>query len=284
MRGSCHALSLALTVLATIADATAARAAGLSIYDVQYTTDAGGASPYYGQIQDIAGGVVTHIWFGYNKRVYLQDPSQTTWGAIVVKDGEGGELANNVNVGDWVSFTNIYVDEFGGTTFLQYRRTVAPNVSFTVESTGNAVPAPTLLTAADIPYPINHEATEPYESMVVTLEHVTVGQMDLGGHEDNYELIQGSDLAWATDYMNTDAGGPYDPRIATGAVLVSITGIVEQNSFSPWDYFQLNTRSAADVVPFAYIPAVSEWGLMIMLLLGLTAGTVIFRRGLALHS
>lgn len=244
-----HIRFLFLILLATTAYGAAASGADLSIYELQYTTDASGESPYYGQICNLTGGVVTHVWHGFNNRVYLQDPSHTTWGAIVVKDGQGGELADNVSVGDWVSFSDIFVDEFGGTTFLQYRRSLAPDVSFTVKSTGNNVPAPAQLTGADILYPVNHARTERFESMVVTLENVTVGQMDLGGHQDNYELIHGGDIAWATDYMNVDAGGPYDPRIATGTELLSITGIVEQNSFSGRDYYQLNTRSARDVVP-----------------------------------
>ena len=49
--------------------------------------------------------------------------------------------------------------------------------------------------------------------------------------------------------MNVDAGGPYDGRIAPGAELSRITGVVEQGAFSGWDYYQLNTRFAADIVP-----------------------------------
>ncbi len=228
----------------------AAAAAELSVYDVQYTTDPAGASPYDGQIHNVTGGIVTHVWHGFNDRVYLYDPAHPTWGSIVVKDGESGELSNNVSVGDWVSFDNIYVDEFYGTTFLQYRRSLAPDVSFAIESSGNPLPAPVVLTAADLAVPPNHPATEPYESMLVMLEGVVIGQMDLGKAGDNYELLQDSDIAWAADYMNIDAGGPYHPSIYAGAALESITGIVEQytNVDSGWDYYQVLTRSSADIV------------------------------------
>ncbi|UCE59820.1 MAG: hypothetical protein JSU63_20550 [Phycisphaerales bacterium] len=222
----------------------------LAIHDIQFNTSDGDASIYNGQIQDVTGGVVTHIWSGFNDRIYLRDPAHPTWGAIVVKDGEGGELAGSVSVGDWVSFQDIYIDEFRGTTFLQYRRSFAPDVSFSVVSSGNAVPAPTTLTVTDLINPANHAVTEPYESMIVTLENVTVGQKDLGKADDNYELLQGSHTAWGTDYMNIEAGGPYDPRIVTGIQLTSITGVVEQYTGDPdWDYYQLNTRFAADIVP-----------------------------------
>ena len=238
----------------------------LSIYDVQFTADPSGDSPYNGETHDIVGGVVTHVWHGFNDRVYLQDPAHPTWSAIVVKDGEGGELSNNVSVGDWVSFESIFIDEFRGTTFLQYRRDLAPDVLFTVESSGNTVPDPLLLTAAHLPVPVDLAQSEPYESMAVRLENVTVGLKDLGKADDNYELIQGSDIAWATDYMNVDAGAPYDPRIVTGAELLSITGMVEQYTklSDGWDYYQLNTRSAADIVPEPATVSLLAVGLLVV--------------------
>ena len=233
--------------------------ADLSIYDVQYTTDASGDSPYDGQIQNVAGGVVTHVWSGFNDRVYLQDPAHPTWGAICVKDWTGS-LVSAVQVGDWLSFDQIKVEDHRGTTFLQYDPAAAPDVAYTIESTGNPVPAPTVLNAADLPAPLEgppgqwyvaDHSSEAYESMVVTLENVTVGAMDLGKAEDNYELLQGSDLAWGADYMNVDAGAPYHWRVYPGAELDSITGIVEQYTklTSGWDYYQLLTRSTADIVP-----------------------------------
>jgi len=235
-------------VAAVVADAHAAH---LSIYDIQANTSDGDASAYNGEIQNVAGGVVTHVWHGFNDRVYLQDPAHPTWGAIVVKDGEGGELADNVQVGDWVSFENIFIEEYRGTTFLQYRRSFAPDVAFTVESTGNPVPGPELLSAAVLAYPADHGSTEPYESMLVSLQGVVVGQKDFGKAGDNYELIQESGLAWGTDYMNVDAGAAYDPRIVSGAELAYLTGLVEQytRETDGWDYYQLMTRSAADIVP-----------------------------------
>ena len=246
-----HIGVLVLLSLMLIGRMSAARAVELSIHDIQSNTSDGDATVYNGQIHDVSGGIVTHVWQGFNDRVYLWDPAHPTWGAIVVKDGEGGALANNVNLGDWVSFDSIYIDEYRGTTFLQYRTSFAPDVTFSVDSTGNPVPGPSLLTVADLAYPPGHAVTEPYESMIVTVQNVTVGQMDLGKAGDNYELLQGSDIAWAADYMNVDAGGPYDPRVTTGAEFLSLTGIVEQYTkvADDWDYYQVVTRSAADIVP-----------------------------------
>ncbi|MFH1111287.1 MAG: IPTL-CTERM sorting domain-containing protein [Planctomycetota bacterium] len=257
----------------------------LTIYQIQSNTSNGDSSIYHTQTHNVTGGIVTHIWHragDSNERVYLQDPAHATWGAIVVKDSHLGELSNNVNVGDWVSFDNIYIEEFRGTTFLQYNKTLAPSVTFTVESTGNPVPAPTVLTAADLVVPVNHAASEPYESMVVTLQNTIVGSKGLGKNSDNYELLQGDDTAWGTDYMNVDAGAPYDPPIVTRRMLLSITGVVEQYTSLPtWDYYQVNTRGAADIVAGDLVPAVSEWGMIALSLLTIIAGTVVLRRSAA---
>jgi hypothetical protein len=233
-----------------IAFSGASYADELSIHDIQYTTDPSGDSAHDGQIHDVIGGIVTHIWSGFNDRVYLRDPAHPTWGAIMVKDREG-VLVDAVEIGDWLSFDQIMIQEFRGTTTLQYDTASAPDVTFTVESSGHTVPAPTLLTAADLRVPVDHAASEPYESMVVALEDATVGTMDLGKADDNYELIQGGDIAWGADYMNVDAGGPYHAWIYTGAELASITGLVEQYTrlSEGWDYYQLLTRSSADIVP-----------------------------------
>jgi len=239
-----------LVALASLAWCGLAHADLLTIYEIQSDTSDGDASSYDGQTHDVVGGIVTHTWAGFNDRVYLRDPDHPTWGAICVKDWVG-DVVGAVEVGDWVEFTQITIEEFRGTTFLQYDPTANPSVDFNVVSTGNPVPAPTVLTAADLIVPVDHTASEPYESMVVTLEDVDVGTIGLGKAEDNYELLQGSDVAWGADYMNVDKVGDYHPWIYPGAELESITGMVEQYTklSDGWDYYQLLTRSSADIVP-----------------------------------
>jgi hypothetical protein len=260
-------------VLALLAMGSLGHADVLSIYDIQHSTSDGDATIYDGQIHDVIGGLVTHVHYGGRSRVWLRDPEHPTWGAIVVKDWEGGELADNVEFGDWVSFENITIEEYRGTTFLQYNREWSPEIAFTVDDDpGVEVPDPTVLTAADLSIPVNHEGSEPYESMIAALENVTVGALGLGKAEDNYELLQGDYVAWGTDYINVDAGGPYHPYIYTGAELLSITGVVEQYTKleDGWDYYQLLTRCTADIVP------VPEPGGCCLLILG---GLLMRRRG-----
>jgi hypothetical protein len=190
--------------------------------------------------------------------VYLQDPAYPTWGGIMVKDWTAGfVLANGVSIGDRVDLSTVYIEEASDkNTVLQFGAPWEPGSSFVLVSSGNEVPNPIMLTAADIPIPTDHASSEQYESMVITLEDVVVGQRDLGRKDDNYELLQGGDTAWGADYQNIGAGGPYHPYIFNGARLHSITGIVEQSFGDPdWDYYQLVTRSTNDIVPSTEIPA-----------------------------
>jgi hypothetical protein len=94
----------------------------LSIRALQYTEYPAGDSPYAGQTVDCAGGIVIHKYNSYRPRVILYDPTQPDgWGGIVVKDQIGTpELFNHVAVGDWVSFTNVEVEEYRGNTVLTY--------------------------------------------------------------------------------------------------------------------------------------------------------------------
>ena len=259
-----------------------ARAQPLTIFEIQSSTSDGDASTYEGDVIDCVGGIVVSKFRGFRPRVVLQDPADPDeWGGIQVKDwiydsGQGEwVLYDNVEIGDWVSLTNVLVEEFVGNTMLQYQSAYEPG--FVVESQGNALPSPVPVSASGLRYPLDHDITERYEGMAVTLQDLRVGQMDLGKADDNYELIQGGHLAWATDYMNVDAGAPYDPRIQTGINLLSITGVLEQYSSGEWDYYQLCTRSAADIVPLP-IPAVSGWGVALMSLLLLTGGTIVLQR------
>jgi hypothetical protein len=238
----------------------------LTIYDIQYvdsTADPTGASPYNGATVDCTGGIVVFIDSGSRPRLFLQDPGYLDgWGAIQVKGWNGSETFAGVNVGDRVSLTDVYVEEFRGTTFLQFGADgQAPNAAITIESSGNPVPGPMVVTLDQIAAPlegppdqwyVTDHSAEPYESMRLTVEDVIVSDMYLGKAGDNYNLHNADGDAWASDYINVDKDPDdlYHPYVGTGAESLSVTGMLEQyeRRTSGWDYYQLLTTSTDDFV------------------------------------
>jgi len=235
-------------------------AAELSIYQIQYTDDPNGVSPYDGQIVDCAGGICVGKYSGARPRVILQDPAYPdAWGGIQVKDWTVGDLFDNVALGDWVALTNVLVEEFRGTTFLQWDTLYESQ--YTIVSAGNPLPPALEVSVSEIPAPLyhpeddgwyveNHDA-EPYESLRLVVRDVTVTAMDLGKAVDNYNLqnAQGDDC-WATDYMNEDVGPwGYHPFVGVGQHFCAVSGVYEQYTriVNGWDYYQLATMTSADL-------------------------------------
>lgn len=257
----------------------------LSIRDLQYTEDPAGDSPYASQVVDCAGGIVIHKYNGYRPKVILCDPDQPDgWGGIVVKDWtDSGELFNHVDVGDRVSITNVEVEEYRGNTVLRYA--LGTGSGFSILSSGNDPPAPIVVTLDQIAAPLedptqpgdwyveNHGA-ERYEAMYLQVQSVTITTRGLGKAYDIYNLHNADGDAWAADYINDDLppGDDYMPGVGLGEPFVSISGILEQytKASSGWDYYQLLTTGADDLVP---VPEPSSGVIFVvgLLLVGLAA-------------
>ena len=240
-----------------------AQANALSIHEIQYIDDANGVTPQNGNIVDCLGGIVTFKRSGGRPRLVLQDPNDPDgWGAIQVK-GWSSDAFDSVAIGDWVSLTNVLVEDFQGTTFLQYQS--ENNPSLTIISTGNPLPRPVVVTVDEIAAPAedinvwavpDHNA-ERYEAMIIKVVEVSVATLGLGKAYDNYVLTSNADpnlTCWASDYMNTDKekGLIYHPYIEAGERFCGIIGILEQYTGDSeginYDYYQLLTRSSEDFV------------------------------------
>ena len=255
-------------VLLILWPGAAVLAESLRISRIQYvnlSSDPTGTSPYDEQTVDCLGGIVTHIISGSYTRLVLQDPDYLDgWGAIQVKEQENDlNPFAAINVGDFVSLTNVVVEDYRGTTFLQYGGSFAPGAAFAVESTGNAVPDPKVVTLDQIAAPVGQavadHAAELYESMRLTVEDVTVTNWDLGKAGDNYNLHNDDGDSWASDYLNDDTeGAAYHPSVKIGSQFISVTGILEQykKSSSGWDYYQLLTTSTGDL---NLVPEPTTW-------------------------
>lgn len=261
-------IAVITVVVSIVGSGQMLRADELSIYEIQYTTDPGGASPLDGNIVDCLGGIVTHKPPTGRPRLIIQDPDYPLgWGAIQVKDLYSTGVFTDVNVGDWVSLTNVLVEENKGTTFLQY--TEDNDAGFTIISTGNSLPQPLAVAVDEIAAPVpggwdgfeftewlaaNHDA-EKYEAMLIKVIDVNVEGLGYGKAYDNYILQSGTDTnsaCWASDYMNDDIAGIYHPYVEIGRHFCGVAGVLEQYTAKSdginYDYYQLLTTSTADFV------------------------------------
>ncbi len=246
----------------------------LPIREVQYTESPDGASAYNGKVIDCTGGVVVARQAGGRPRLFVQDPNVADgWAAIQVKGWTSDAFAN-VNVGDWVQFQQIFVEEFRGTTLLQYweQNPDGSRPILKVVSHGHTLPRPTVLDVNQIQAPeytlaqdawivANHGA-ERFESMLLQIRDVVVVKQGLGKAQDNYELQSFREpnnagaIGWASDYLNGDRkkSDLYLPAIQPAQRFRAVTGVLEQytNLGDGFDYYQLltvSTRSLVELCP-----------------------------------
>jgi hypothetical protein len=253
----------AMIILTVLGLAGHAHAETLSIYEIQYTADANGTSPQNGNIVDCPGGIVTHIRPGGRPRLAIQDPNyRDGWGAIQVK-GWSREAFDGIATGDWISLTNILVEDYRGTTFLQYQTENDPN--FTIVSSNNPLPRPLVVTIDEIAAPPedtdswvvpNHNA-EKYESMLIRINNVYVQGTGYGKSFDNYLLTSNDDpnlICWVSDYMNNDKDRDliYHPLVEIDQNFCGVAGILEQYEGEldgiRYDYYQLLTTTEEDFI------------------------------------
>ncbi len=242
----------------------------LTIPEIQYTESPDGASLYSGKTVDCLGGIVIAKVAGGRPRLFLQDPNALDgWGAIQIKGWVSDAFAS-VSVGDWVEIRQTFVEEFRGTTFLQYwdKNPDGSQPVLTVVSHGHNLPQPLVVDVNEIKAPeylltedawsvANHRA-ERLESMLVQIRNVVVVEQGMGKAQDNYELQlfrEPNDmgaLCWASDYANKDRKKPdlYLPGVETGRRFRAVTGVLEQytNLGEGFDYYQLLTLSETSLV------------------------------------
>jgi hypothetical protein len=256
-----RATILLAIIITTTMSVSISQAVGLSVYEIQYTNDANGVSPQNGNLVDCLGGIVTHKRSGGRPRLVLQDPNHPDgWGAVQVK-GWSSEAFSGVAVGDWVSLTNVLVEDFRGTTFLQYQSEY--NSALTVVDIDNPLPRPLIVAVDKVAAPIetidawavSDYSAEKYESMLIKVIDVFVLDLGYGKAFDNYVLASNEEpkaVCWVSDYMNAgkEKGAIYHPSVEAGNYFHSVTGILEQyTGFSDgiyYDYYQLLTRTSED--------------------------------------
>ncbi|MCL5281917.1 MAG: dockerin type I domain-containing protein [Planctomycetes bacterium] len=237
----------------------------VTIPKIQYTESPDGTSPYSGKVIDCAGGIVVAKQPGGRPRLFVQDPNASEgWAAIQVK-GWASDAFAGVSVGDWVRFQQVFVEEFRGTTLLQYwdQNPDGSRPFLTTVSHGHSLPRPLVVEVNQIRAPeyrlqddawvVADPRAERFESMLLQVRDVAVLGQGLGKAQDNYGLQSFREpndagaVCWASDYLNP--GRPkadlYLPAIQPGQRFRAVTGVLEQytNLGDGFDYYQLLTLS-----------------------------------------
>ncbi len=164
----------------------------LAIYDIQYTTDPSGDSPYADQTVTTTG-IVTAVEAG-NYNVFIQDGSGS-WNGIMIY-----HPPIDVQLGDEVLVTGT-VQEFYGWT------EISPVTTCTVLSSGNPLPEPIVLETVDI-------SDEQWEGVLIQVEDVSVTNPDLGYGE--FEIDDGSGPARVDDIFDFT----YSPQMGDNLLFV----------------------------------------------------------------
>ncbi|MFQ6101122.1 MAG: ExeM/NucH family extracellular endonuclease [Anaerolineae bacterium] len=184
------------------------------IYDIQYTTDPSGDSPYKDQTDVTTEGIVTARFYnGY----FIQDPGGGAWNGLWVFDN-----TNTPALGDRVRLTGT-VAEYDNLTEL------TSLTDYEVISGGNPIPGPVILSTGDV-------SQEQWEGVLVRVENVTVTNDDLGYGE--WSVSDGS------GDVRIDDKGSYTYAPTNGDALSALVG--------PLDYsygnFKIQPRDDGDII------------------------------------
>ena len=194
-------------------------AAGITIHDIQYTTDASGNTPLAGTPVTFNGTVIEikhNSTTGAQQGFYVQD-APGAWNGVYVYSSSAV-----VAVGDNVTISGT-PKEYNGLTEID------PVTNVTVVSQGNTLPASAEITTQTA-------CTEAYESVLVTVKNVTCASGSAGSfvvNDGSGDLTAYKSLFPAFDLT---IGSHYD-----------LTGIMTW--FSTASLYELYPRNANDVVP-----------------------------------
>ncbi len=207
-----------------------------SIYDVQFTEDASGDSPYDGQEVTISGIVTAEFWGSGNSHMFIQDApgpwngimayQSGGWDSFAFVDDDGNPLMS-VAEGDSVTLTGTIDEYFGMTEILDI-------IEFIVHGPAMNPIEPSVVTAGQIGTGGTEE--EAYEGCLVEVQNVTVDEADLGFGE--WSVTDGSNSVRLDDRWD------YFYKATSGQALASVVGCMDY-SFSDR---KIQPRLARDVV------------------------------------
>jgi len=229
-----HRWILALLLVLAV---TGAFAQIRSCYDIQYTLETNGNSPYLDQVVTVQG-VVTGTGFNQT-RYFISDAQGGPWSGLYIYNS-----SNQPSIGDLVQLT--------GTVAEYYNFTEITSVSaFQVLSQNNPLPPISVINTSAL---ANYTSAEPWESVLIQVQNVSV--TTLPNYYQEFYVTDGSSACQIDDgfFFTTN---PW-PNIQVGTNIASITGIVDYG----FSTYAINPRSLNDVVldnvtPALYLPNLS---------------------------
>jgi PKD repeat protein len=200
-----------------------------TIYDIQYTTNTGPDGTYPSPMdgQDVTvTGIVTGANLGQDNKFFMSDPEGGAWHGIYVYDYEVGPA-----LGDEVEVTAT-VTEYHGLTELGY-------CTITILSSGNPVPAPSIVSTLNLVVPAQ---AEPYEGCLVEVANVEVTEAQ--GEYGQWFIDDGSGECQVDDgFFYLDEVTP--PIVITiGMEWAVIRGILDYS----FDEYGINPRTPDDMI------------------------------------
>ncbi len=191
----------------------------LTIYDVQYTTDPSGNSPYLDSTVTVSGIVIAT---DNSSKHFIQD-GDGAWNGIYVYDS-----GNTYTIGDEISIT-AEVNEY-------YNQTQLYNVdTVIVASSGNTPPAPEVLTTFVV------SSEEAYEGVLVKVMNATC--VDTADSYGEWEVDDGSGPCVADDIFYG-----FSPTLGTA---YDVAGPVAYT----YSAYKIEPRDASDIVEAGTGPA-----------------------------
>ena len=218
-----------LTIMLMIT--VAAFGATKTIYEIQHTTNASGASPLADSIVTTQG-IVTGV--GYVGSRYIIAEDSGLWKSIYVTDSN-----HTPALGDKVTITGKVAEV---TSVTEINNVTA----YTLVSSGNTLPAATAVTPSQFVYPNGEE----YEAVLVKLSNVRVSGTPANG---SFPVTDPANPSAQLVIKDGFFPQPYNwSGVVINQVWTEIVGIVSQAGS-----FKVNPRSDADMIPLADINAIS---------------------------
>lgn len=190
-----------------------------TIYDIQYTTDPGGNSPYVGQVVTVTG-VATVSQKVFSSTSYFIQDGEGPWNGIMIYDTD---TTRNIEEGDLIQVTG-EVSEYYGKTEIGYLDEVI------VLAKDHALPRAYLVPTGQI------DTTEAYEGVLIRCADVVVTDPNIGYGE--WLIDDGSGECRVDDA----AGYSYNPVL--NDTILHIIGVVDY----AYDDFKIEPRRDGDII------------------------------------